>query len=119
MGTEADATFPLVSVAVAITVCAPFEAEFVFHITVNGAEVSVAPITPPSTLNTTVATPTLSVAFTLSVTMPPTFELGNGDIKVTTGGILSVILVALFTLTVTGADVEVFPAVSRARAVRT
>src|SRR3989338_1389122 len=54
-----------------------------------GAVVSSAPTLAPSTLNCTPATPTLSVAFALKVTVLETVELAAGAVRVTVGLVVS------------------------------
>jgi len=60
-----------------------------FHEMEYGAVVSSAPTLAPSTLNCTPATPTLSVAFALKVTVLETVELAAGAVRVTVGLVVS------------------------------
>ncbi|HTP44344.1 MAG TPA: hypothetical protein VMJ13_07245, partial [Candidatus Acidoferrum sp.] len=104
--------FPAASFATAVSVWLAFETDVVFHEKLYGDEVSAAPTFAPSTCNCTLATPTLSEAVTLTVTVPFTVALLAGDVIETVGGVVS----ALFTVTVTTALVAAFPAASFATA---
>jgi hypothetical protein len=68
----------------------------------------------PSNWNWTLATLTLSLAFAETLTVPATFAPFAGAVRVTVGGVVS--LVVLFTVTVTLALVVLFPAPSVAMA---
>ena len=74
---------------------------------------SSAPSAAPSNKNCTPTTPTLSVALALTVTVALTVAPFAGAVIATVGGVVSV----FDTVTTTAADVAVFPAASRARAV--
>ncbi len=74
---------------------------------------SSAPRSAPSSLNWTPATPSLSEALAVTAMVPETVEPDEGDVMLTVGGEVS-----LKTVTVTALEVVVFPAASRARAVR-
>ena len=74
---------------------------------------SSAPIGAPSARNFTPATPTLSEAVALTVTVALTNAPPNGAVMATVGGVLS-----LKTVTVTGSDVYSMPTMSRATAVK-
>ena len=77
--------------------------------------VSSAPWAALSTRNCTPDTPTLSVALAVRVTVPDTVPAG-GAVKLTVGGVTST--TPLATVTLTGAEVVMLPAASRARTVR-
>ena len=66
----------------------------------------------PSSRNFTPATPTLSEAVALKVTVPDTVAPSAGPIRLTVGAVIS----GLLTVTVTVEVVVVLPAASRARA---
>src|SRR5437016_5603598 len=102
---------PAASRATAVRVWAPAAAVAVFHETEWGATVSSAPRLAPSSLNCTPTTPTLSVALAETVIVPATEAPAVGAVSETVGGALS-------TVTLTTAEVAVFPAASRATAVR-
>ena len=72
------------------------------------------PILAPSTRNCTPATPTLSEAEALTVTVPETVAPDAGAVRLTEGGVVS----AFDTVTVTADEVVRLPAASRAVAVR-
>src|SRR5437899_2282552 len=113
--TEADVVVLLAaSRATAVRVwLLPLAAAVVSHEAEYGAVVSSAPRGAPSSRNWTPATPTLSEALAVTVTMPETVapELGKG--MLTVGGVVS-----FDTVTVTEADVVVLLAASRATALR-
>ena len=70
----------------------------------------------PSRRNCTLVTPTLSAAVALTATLAPdTVAPAAGAVTDTVGGVVSG--VALETVTLTAAEVVVFPAASRATAV--
>ena len=81
-----------------------------------GEAVSVA-ILVPSTMNWTLWTATLSEAEAETVTVPDAVEPALGDVIETVGGVVSGGPPTLFTFTVTGEEVVVFPEVSIATAV--
>src|SRR5207248_1795196 len=81
----------------------------------NGEVVSSAPGGVPSNCNCTPATPTLSEAEAATDTDPDTVAASAGAVSDTAGGVVS----AFATVTLTLAAVAVFPAASRATAVRT
>src|SRR3954470_4860865 len=88
--TAADVVvLPAASRATAVSVCVPFVAVVVFHAIEYGAVVSSAPRFAPSTLNCTPATPTLSAAVALTVTVPDTVVPPAGPLIVTVGGVVS------------------------------
>src|SRR5438067_6316862 len=88
---------------------------FAFHLTVYGGVVTSAPSAAPSSRNCTPATPTLSDAFAVMMTLlPVTTAPSAGEMIATAGGVAS-----FPTSTETPAEVAVFPAASRARADRT
>ena len=112
--TAADVVvLPAASRATAVSVWLPLVAVVVFQVTAYGDAVSSAPRFAPSSLNWTPTTPTLSdaVADTARV-VPDTVAPPAGAVTDTVGGVVS-----LLTVTVTPADVVVFPAASRATAV--
>src|SRR6185436_7225910 len=113
--TAADVVvLPAASRATAVNVCRPFAVVVVFQVCVWGLAVSSAPRLMPSSLNCTPATPTLSVAVAEIVTaVPDTVAPAAGAVIATVGAVVS----ALLTVTLTAADVVVFPAASRATAV--
>src|SRR3990167_7381122 len=86
------AIFPAASRARAVRVCAPAEAPVVFHIIEYG-EVESVPMTEEPSRNSTEATPTLSDAVAVSVTLAPAVieapELG--EVRETLGGDMSVV----------------------------
>src|SRR5437899_1048375 len=111
--TAADVVvLPAASRATAVSVCDALLAVVVSHSTVNGAAVSSVPRFAPSSRNWTPATPTLSDAVAVIVVVPETVAPLAGAVTLTVGGVVS-----LKTVTVTAADVVVFPAASRATAV--
>ena len=83
----------------------------VFQETAYGAVVTSAPRLDPSSLNCTPTTPTLSEAEAETVMVPLIDRPAVGAVSETVGGALS-------TVTLTAAEVAVFPAASRATAVR-
>src|SRR5207249_3324021 len=99
--------FQAASRATAVKVCAPLLAVVVFHETEYGTVVSSAFKFTPSSLNCTPTTPTLSLAFAETVTVPATEAPGAGEEMETVGGLLS-------TVTLTAAEVAELPASSRA-----
>jgi hypothetical protein len=109
--------FPAASRARAVKVWEPGRAVVVFHESEYGALVSSALRLPPSSMNWTPATPTLSAAFAVTLIVPETVDPGAGDVMLTVGGVVSG-GGPLETVTVTAAEVVAFPAASRARAVR-
>src|SRR5947207_900765 len=95
---------------------------------VYGAVRSSAPRFAPSSLNWTPTTPTLSLAFADTVTVPVTDAPAAGAVIATVGGVRSSVVnvqspeiaggvASLLTVTVTAADVVALPDVSRATAV--
>ena len=76
-----------------------------------GLLVSAVPTFAPSTLNCTLCTPTVSDALAVTFVVPDTTAPFAGAVIETLGALLS-------TVTVTFAEVRVFPAVSRATALR-
>src|SRR5438094_1120134 len=105
------AVFPAASRATAVRLWFPLEAKMLFHETEYGAAATSAPRLAPSSLNCTPTTPTLSVALAETVIVPATEAPAVGAVSETVGGALS-------TVTLTTAEVAVFPAASRATAVR-
>src|SRR5205823_1235260 len=88
--TVADvAVLPAASRATAVNVCVPFDAAVVSHVMEYGAVVASAPRSMPSSLNCTPATPTLSLAFALTVTVPVRLAPAVGAVSVTVGGVVS------------------------------
>src|SRR5882672_3402718 len=115
--TGADVVWlPAASRATAVSVCEPSLEAVVSTEIEYGAEVSSAPSAAPSPKNRTPTTPTLSDALAEIVTVPFTVTPFAGAVMVTVGGVVSG--AALFTVTVTGLEVVVLPAASRATAVR-
>src|SRR5207249_3061442 len=101
---------PAASRATAVTLCEPLLAVVVFHERVCCADGRAALKFTPSSLNCTPTTPTLSLAFAETVTVPATEAPGAGEEMETVGGLLS-------TVTLTAAEVAELPASSRATAV--
>src|SRR6266853_1200398 len=107
---------PAASRATAVRVCEPLLAAAVFQEIEYGALMSSAPKLAPSILNCTPATPTLSEALAVTVTVADTVSPFPGEVMLTAGGVVSG-GGALDTVTVTGAEVVRLPAASRATAV--
>ena len=109
---------PAASRAIAVMVCEPLLAVVVFQETEYGALVSSAPKFVPSILNCTPATPTLSEALAVIVTVAGTVAPLLGEVMLTVGGVVSAGGGggALFTVTVTVAEGVLLPAASRAMA---
>src|SRR5437762_222289 len=103
---------PAASRATADSVCEPLAKVVVSQEIWNGAVVTSVPKFAPSTLNCTPATPTLSEALAVTVTVAETVAPALGEVTETDGGVVS-----LKTVTVTAADVVRLPAASRAIAV--
>ena len=78
---------------------------------------SSAPRLEPSSLNWTPATPTLSEALAVTVTVPETVDPDEGDVMLTVGGVVSG-GGPLDTVTVTESEVHRTPSRSRATALR-
>src|SRR5437867_312477 len=100
--------------AAAVRVCEPLPTVVVFQDTEYGDAVSSAPRLAPSTRNCTPATPTLSEAEALTVTVPDTVAPEAGAERQTAVWVES----ACDTVTRTGDEVVRFPAASLATAVR-
>src|SRR5690606_11626285 len=79
---------PARSRATAVMTCAPSETAAVFHEIEYGAAVSSPPTCAPSTRNRTPATPTLSVALAVRVTVPATCP-PSGAVTLTSGAMVS------------------------------
>src|SRR5437899_58308 len=77
-----------------------------------GEVASSAPRFAPSSLNCTPATPMLSEALAVTLTVPETVAPPTGAVTETDGGVVS-----FETVTVTAAEVVTLPAASRATAV--
>jgi hypothetical protein len=80
---------PAASVATALSVCVPFATVVVSHEISYGALVSAAPSGAPSSMNCTLATPTLSLAVALTVIVPATVLPSAGPVIATVGGVAS------------------------------
>src|SRR6266516_3901142 len=80
---------PAASRATALIVCEPLLAVAVFQETEYGALVSSAPKFAPSILNCTPATPTLSEALAVTVTVADTVCPLLGEVMLTAGGVVS------------------------------
>src|SRR5688572_25147525 len=80
---------PAASVAMAVNEWEPFGTVVVFQEVEYGEEVSTDPTLTPSTLNCTPATPTLSEADALKVTIPLAPEPFELKVIATTGAIVS------------------------------
>jgi hypothetical protein len=102
---------PAASRATAVRVWVPFPAAVVSQGTLYGEVVSSAPRAAPSSRNWTPTTPMLSEAVAETVTVPDTVAPPAGALIATLGALLS-------TVTLTALLVVVFPAASRATAVR-
>src|SRR5205807_1944632 len=98
---------PAASRATAVGVGTPAAGAGVAQEAAYGAAVASAPRLAPSSLNWTPTTPTLSVALAETVIVPATEAPAVGAASETVGGALS-------TVTLTAAEVAVFPAASRA-----
>ena len=59
-----------------------------------------APVFPLSTLNCTLATPTLSDAVAVTVVVPERVALAVGEVIDTAGGVVSAVVVAVLPLTI-------------------
>ena len=102
---------PAASLAVAEIACKPFDNDVVFSELEYGADVNAAPSALPSTLNWTLATPTLSDALAVIEIVPVTVELLAGAVMETMGAIVSFVATVFETVTLTDAVAE-FPAAS-------
>src|SRR5262245_33240731 len=114
--TEIDfdvATFPLVSVAMAVITCDPSATVVVSQLTEYGDALSAEQRSPPSIWNCTLATAWLSLASAVTATAPATVESALGAVMATEGGVVS----GLYAVTVIELEVVLFPAVSVAIAV--
>src|SRR5439155_5160668 len=107
--------FPAASRATAVSVCEPFEVFVVSQEIWYGATVSSAPRFDPSSRNCTPTAPTLSETSAVTFVVPETVAPLGGAVIETVGGVLSG--APLETVTVTGSEVFLFPAASRATAV--
>src|SRR5947208_3397681 len=87
-GTDA-VVLPAASRASAVSVCVPAAAVVVSHVTAYGAVVSSTPRFAPSSLNCTPTTPTLSVAFAVTLTLPDTVAPFAGPVIATLGAVVS------------------------------
>src|SRR4029077_1969084 len=108
----AVAELPAASHPTAANVWEPAGAVVVFQAIVYGDAVSSGASSTPSSLNSTPATPTLSVAVALNVVVPETVALAAGAVMETTGGVESTASVA----NVTSPESARFPAASFERA---
>jgi len=104
------AALPAASLAIARNVCDPLLAAVVSQEAAYGEAVSKLPRLAPSTWNCTLATPTLSLAFAVTETVPFTVAPFAGAVIDTAGGVVSGLL--LLTVTVTVALVVLLPAAS-------
>src|SRR5262249_25007083 len=104
--------------ALAVRVCVPFPTVPVFQETEYGALVSSAPSATPSLKNCTPATPTLAEALADTVTVPDTVAPFAGAVTLADGGVVSGGGGggALFTVTVTGLELNCRPSVAVATA---
>src|SRR5215510_11197522 len=88
--TAADvAVLPVVSRAIAVSVCDPSATVLVSQLIEYGATVSSAPICTPSASNRTPATPKSSTALANTVTAPDTDAPPPGVLLATVGGVVS------------------------------
>ena len=84
--TELEAVLPAASLAITFKVCEPFATVPEFQELVKGEVLLVfAGVVPASMYNFTEATPTLSVAVTVTLIVPETDAPLAGDVKLTTG----------------------------------
>ena len=104
-----DPTFPAASLARDCSVCAPFDAVVVFQLHAYGELASVA-TTAPSSRNSTLVTPTSSVADAVTLAVPDTVAPFAGVVIDVAGAVVS-----LSTVTLTVVDDPTFPAASLAR----
>src|SRR5205809_7047992 len=88
-GAETGLTLPAASRATVVRVCEPLLAAAVFHEIEYGAAVLSAPRLAPSSRNCTPATPTLSEALAVTVTVPDTVWPLLGEVMLTVGGVVS------------------------------
>ena len=98
--TLAVVEWPAASRATAVSVCAPFTADSVVHITSYGATASSAPSGTPSSLNCTPKTSRSSDAVALTVTAPLTVAPVPGLVNATVGADVSFDTVTLTMLAV-------------------
>ena len=85
------AKLPATSRAIAVSVCAPFENDMVFHtIEYGGVVSSIILWLMLSTLNCTAATAMLSPAFAANVTLPETVVPFGGVVMEMVGGMVSI-----------------------------
>src|SRR5439155_952675 len=80
---------PAASRAIAVSVCEPLLAVAVFQETPKGAAVSSAPSAAPSSKNCTPATPTLSEAVAVTVSVPETGAPLAWELVLTVGAVVS------------------------------
>src|SRR6266516_207980 len=113
------ARLPAASRATAVRVCEPLLVVVVSKAIEYGAVVSSTPLLTPSSWSCTPATPTLSEALAVTVTVPDIVAPFAGEVMLTVGGVVSGGGGGgpLATVTVTGAEVARLPAASRAIAV--
>ena len=105
------AVLPAASRANAVMLCAPFGTLPDGQLAEYGAVVSSALRLPPSILNCTPTTPTLSEAFAARVTEPDTVAPAAGLVSPTVGAVVS------FDTVTVRCELAVLPAASRATAV--
>ena len=112
------AVLPAASRATAVTVCVPFETLPDDQLAAYGALVSSAPRLPPSILNCTPTTPTLSDAFAATFTEPETVAPASGLVRATlgSGGVTGRRRARIGDVDVRDVS-ELLPAASRATAV--
>ena len=87
--TAAEAVFPAASRATAVRAYKPFPTVAVFQERLYGATVSSGPRLTSSSLNWTLATPTLSAAVAETVMVPETELFAAGVVMETAGGVVS------------------------------
>src|SRR5438093_492946 len=102
------ALLPALSRATAVNVCVPLAVVRLFHEIEYGEVVTGLPRLLPSRTNCTEATPTLSLAEAVTVTVLATVEFATGAVMDTVGGVTSIIGV----LNVKSAEEARFPAAS-------
>jgi len=81
--------FPAASYAFAVKVWLAFVRLVVLYVVEYGDDVSEVKDDPPSTLMSTLETPTLSVAFAVKLIVPDTVEPFAGEVMDITGGVVS------------------------------
>ena len=103
-------TLPTKSVATALIVCAPFSVPTVPHEYEYGDVVPTGPrLVFPSSLNRTVATPTLSEDVTVNVVVPTIVDPLLGAVTVAVGAIVSASIETVVVAPLNGSDINSVP----------